>query len=220
MDPPDRDTPGDVVGLCDPRTDDPQSGDVRGFGTAAVREAHEEAGIALEVDMLRHFAHWMPQPFAPSASLRTSLSVKRQTIWAPYALIAVRFVTTPGCHPLPRSNVEPLARLSSHSDVRDPYLAVRLLQSSADVLASVNGHTCFHTQLLRPLSPTPATSLFTLVMPPSQRRLGCSRSASSLCNGALRLALGGARWHRARLSLPKAEGLANWDVCGTDRSVA
>ena len=68
VDPPDRDAPGDVVAPCDPRTagaDDLHDGDRRGFHTAAVREAHEEAGIDLSGAELTHFAHWLPPPIRP-----------------------------------------------------------------------------------------------------------------------------------------------------------
>ncbi len=155
VDPPDRDTPGDVVGFCDPRTDDPQSGDVRGFRTAAVREAHEEAGIALEVDMLRHFAHWMP-PAIRAKRFSTHFFICE----APANLGPVR---VDGSEILDYAWVTPATALQRRAAgeiefVTPTFVTLTWLsafQSCADVLASVNGHTCFHTQLIAAPEPDP-----------------------------------------------------------------
>ncbi|MDE0133978.1 MAG: NUDIX hydrolase [Acidimicrobiaceae bacterium] len=152
VDPPDRDTPGDVVAPCDPRTagaDDPHDGDRRGFRTAAVREAHEEAGIDLSGAELTHFAHWLPPPIRPKR-----FSTHFFVCEAPADLDAVR---VDGSEILDHAWVSPAAALERRAAdeiefVTPTFVTLTWLSGftrSADVLASIDGHTCFHTQIIK-----------------------------------------------------------------------
>ena len=156
VDPPDRDTPGDVVAACDPRTAGASGlhdGDRRGFRTAAVREAHEEAGIDLSRAELTHFAHWLPPPIRPKR-----FSTHFFICEAPADLEAVR---VDGSEILDHAWVSPAAALERRAAaeieiVTPTFVTLTWLSGftrTADVLASIKGHTCFHTQII----PSPDT---------------------------------------------------------------
>lgn len=69
VDPADRDNADahDMVGDCEPPHGpaEPTDNAYRGFRTAAVREAAEEAGIDLSGSELVHLSHWLPPPIKP-----------------------------------------------------------------------------------------------------------------------------------------------------------
>ncbi len=157
VDPPDRAAPGDVVGPCDPRTATgsagPHSGDTRGYRTAAVREAEEEAGIDLSGAELTHFAHWLPPPIRPKR-FSTHFFVCK----APSELDEVR---VDGSEILDHAWVSPAAALERRAAgeiefVTPTFVTLTWLcgfRNSAEVLAAVNGHECFHTEII----PSPET---------------------------------------------------------------
>ena len=158
VDPPDRDTPGDVVAPCDPRTagpDDLYDGDRRGFRTAAVREANEEAGIDLAGADLVHFAHWLPPPIRPKR-FATHFFVCEDPP-------GPGEVTVDGSEILDHAWVSPASALERRAAgeiefVTPTFVTLTWLSGftrTADVLASIDGHTCFHTQIIP--SPHPET---------------------------------------------------------------
>ena len=152
VDPPDRESPGDIVGPCDPRTLDDAAGfhdgDARGYCTAAIREAHEEAGIDLSGAGLVHFAHWLPPPIRPKR-----FSTQFFICAAPVDLDAV---TVDGSEILDHAWVSPAAALARRAAgeiefVTPTFVTLTWLSGfsrTADVLASVSGHTCFHTEII------------------------------------------------------------------------
>ena len=153
VDPPDRAVPGDMVRPCDPRTAagsaGPHSSDARGYRTAAVREAEEEAGIDLSGDELTHFAHWLPPPIRPKR-FSTHFFVCK----APADLNEIR---VDGSEILDYAWVSPAAALERRAAgeiefVTPTFVTLTWLTGfsrSADVLASVNGHKCFHTEIIQ-----------------------------------------------------------------------
>ena len=152
VDPPDREYPGDTVEPCDPRTAAGAAGlndgDERGFRTAAVREAQEEAGIDLSRAELVHFAHWLPPPIRPKR-----FSTQFFMCEAPADLDSV---TVDGSEILDYAWVSPAAALSRRTAgeiefVTPTFVTLTWLSGfsrPADVLASVGEHECFHTELI------------------------------------------------------------------------
>ena len=152
VDPPDREHPGDTVAPCDPRTvvgtSELHDGDERGFRTAAVREAQEEAGIDLSGAELVHFAHWLPPPIRPKR-----FSTQFFVCKAPADLGAV---TVDGNEILDYAWVSPAAALSRRAAgeiefVTPTFVTLTWLSGfsrTADVLAAVGEHECFHTELI------------------------------------------------------------------------
>ncbi len=152
VDPPDREVPGDMVAECDPRIaagpQGPFAADRRGYRTAAVREASEEAGIDLAPAELVHFAHWVPPPIRPKR-----FSTHFFVCEAPDGLGAIR---VDGSEILDYAWVSPAAALARRAAgeiefVTPTFVTLTWLSGftrAADVLASVDGHTCYHTEII------------------------------------------------------------------------
>ena len=152
VDPPDREVPGDMVAECDPRIaagpQGPFAADRRGYRTAAVREASEEAGIDLASAELVHFAHWVPPPIRPKR-----FSTHFFVCEAPDGLGAIR---VDGSEILDYAWVSPAAALARRAAgeiefVTPTFVTLTWLSGftrAADVLASVDGHTCYHTEII------------------------------------------------------------------------
>ncbi|WP_419842055.1 NUDIX hydrolase [Candidatus Poriferisodalis sp.] len=155
VDPPDRDVPGDVVGPCDPRTGFAHSNDARGYRTAAIREAREEAGIDLSGCELTHFAHWLP-PQIRAKRFSTHFFICE----APADLGQVH---VDGSEILDFAWVSPAAALKRRAAgdiefVTPTFVTLTWLSgfgASADALASVDAHTCFHTAIIPSPEPDP-----------------------------------------------------------------
>lgn len=152
VDPPDRHSADDEVGPCDPRTADGSAGlhngDARGFRAAAIREAHEEAGIDLSGADLVHFAHWLPPPIRPKR-----FSTQFFVCEAPDDLDAV---VVDGSEITDFAWVSPAAALARRAAgeiefVTPTFVTLTWLAGftrAREVLAAVDGPECFHTELI------------------------------------------------------------------------
>ena len=147
-----------------------------GYRTAAVREAEEEAGIDLSGAELTHFAHWLPPPIRPKR-FSTHFFVCK----APADLNEIR---VDGSEILDYAWVSPAAALERRAAgeiefVTPTFVTLTWLTGfsrSADVLASVNGHKCFHTEIIQSPEADPGhIAVYVRRRRVSERGSGCPR---------------------------------------------